>query len=69
MHMKSWMRAGAVVLGLSTVLIGGGALGAYAQTSNPSSSSSSGSTTPSTGSQSTAPANSGAPANGNCPGM
>lgn len=72
--MKSWIRAGALTLGLSTVLIGGGALGAYAQTSDSSSSSSSSSAstdqgTTDQGNQSTPPANSAAPADGNCPNM
>jgi hypothetical protein len=66
------MRAGALALGMSTVLIGGGALGAYAQTSDSGSSSSSASTdqgTSNQGNTSTAPADTAAPANGNCPNM
>ena len=78
--MKPWMRTSAVLLGLSTVMIGGGTMVAHAQTSDSSSSStsaSSGSTdsgstssgSTDSGSSTTAPAQGTAPNNANCPGM
>jgi hypothetical protein len=81
MHMQKWMRTGALAVGLTGALIGGGTMVAHAQTSDTSGSSSS-STTSGSGSSSTtngsssttAPsassgtAGSGA-AQGNCPNM
>ena len=78
--MQRWMRTGALAVGLTTALIGGGSMVAHAQTSDTSGSSSSSTTSDSGSSSSTATdgsssttapsgtAGSGA-AQGNCPNM
>jgi hypothetical protein len=70
------MRTSAAVLGLSAVLIGGGAIGAHAQTNDSSSSSDASGSSGSSSSNDNSGTNtmpqqgdSGAPQDGNCPGM